>query len=53
MIEVMEKCFMKYMHCLKSVRIWSFSRQYFPAFRLNTDQKSFEYEHFSCSEIFI
>ena len=26
------------MHCLKSVRIWSYSGPYFPAFELNTDQ---------------
>ena len=27
-------------HCVKSARIWSFSSPFFPAFRLNTDQKS-------------
>ena len=27
-------------HCTKSVRIWSFSGPYFPAFELNTDQKN-------------
>ena len=36
-------------HCVKSVRIRSFSDPYFPAFRLNTDQETSEYEHVSCS----
>ena len=36
-------------HCVRSVRIWSFSGPYFPAFGLNTDQKNSEYEHFSRS----
>ena len=35
--------------CVKSVRIRSFSVPYFPAFELNTDQKYFEYPHFSRS----
>ena len=50
-----EKC-----HCMKSVRIRSFSSLYFPAFELrispysvqmweNTDPKISEYEHFSRS----
>ena len=30
-------------HCVKSVRILSFSGLYFPAFGLNTDQKNSEY----------
>ena len=33
----------------KSVRVWSFSGPYFPALRLNTDQKNSEYGHFSRS----
>ena len=33
-------------HCVKSVRIWSFSGPYVPAFGLNTDQKNSEYGHF-------
>ena len=36
-------------HCVKSVRMWSFSGLYFPAFGLNADQKNFEYGHFSRS----
>ena len=28
---------LKYSHCLKSVRSWSFSGLYFPAFGLNTE----------------
>ena len=32
---------------VKSARIQSFSGPYFPAFRLNTDQKNSEYGHFS------
>ena len=36
-------------HCVKSVRIRSFSDPYFPAFRLNTDQKTSEYESVSRS----
>ena len=38
-----------YLHCVKSVRIWNFSGQYFPAFRLNTDQHNSECAHFSWS----
>ena len=45
-------------HCIKGVRIRSYSSLYFPAFRLNTErygvsfriQSKFEYEHFLCSE---
>ena len=37
-------------HCLKSVRIWSYSDPYFPAFGLNTDQNNFEYGHFLRTE---
>ena len=55
------------MHCMKSVRIWSFSSPYFPAFGLNkrdteylsvfspnavnTDQKNSEYGQFSRSYV--
>ena len=39
-------------HCVKSVRIRSFPGWYFPTFGLNTDQKNFEYEHFSRSNNF-
>ena len=38
-------------HCVKSVRIRSFSGLYFPTFGLNTDQKNFEYGHFSRSAL--
>ena len=34
------KQFKKLMHCVKSVRIWSFSGPYFPEFGLNTDMGS-------------
>ena len=37
-------------HFVTSVRIRSFSSPYFPAFRLNTDQKNTEYGHFSCRD---
>ena len=33
-------------HCVKSVRIRSYSGPYFPPFRLNTDQNNSEYGHF-------
>ena len=36
-------------HCLKSVRIRSYSGPHFPAFRLITDQNNSEYGHFSRS----
>ena len=36
-------------HCVKSVRISSFSVPYFPTFGLNKDQKNSEYGHFSHS----
>ena len=39
-------------HYVKSVRIRSFPGWYFPTFGLNTDQKNFEYEHFSRSNNF-
>ena len=39
-----------YMHCVKSVRIRSFSGPCFPAFGLNADQKISEYGHFSPSD---
>ena len=46
------------MHCVKRVRIQSFSGPYFPAFpgpysvrmRENTDQKNFQYGHFTHSD---
>ena len=41
---------MNKIHCVKSVRIWSFSSPYFPAFGLNTDQENSEYGHFLSSE---
>ena len=34
------------LHCVKSVRIRSFSGPYFPTFGLNTDHKNSEYGHF-------
>ena len=36
-------------HCVKSVHIRSYSGPHFPAFGLNTDQKKYEYGHFSRS----
>ena len=36
-------------HCMKSVRIRSFSGPFFAAFRLNTSEKNSGYEHFSRS----
>ena len=39
-------------HCVKSVRIRSYSGPYFPAFRLNTDQENSKYGHFSQSEFY-
>ena len=39
------------LHCVKSVRIWSYSGPYFPAFRLNTDQNNSEYGHFLRSHL--
>ena len=54
-------------HCLKGIRIWSYSGPYFPTFGLNmetyfvsqysvrmrenTDQNNSEYGHFFCSEL--
>ena len=38
---------------VKSVRIWSFSGPYFPAFGLNTDQKNSEYGQFLLSGMFL
>ena len=35
--------------CVKSVRIRNFSSTYSARTRENTDQKNFEFEHFSCS----
>ena len=37
-------------HCIKSVRIRSYSGLYFRAFGLNTDQNNSEYGHFLCSD---
>ena len=37
-------------HCLKSVRIRSFSGPYSVLMLENTDQKNSEYGHFSCSD---
>ena len=37
-------------HCVKTVRIRSYSGPYFPAFGLNTDQNNSEYGHFSRSD---
>ena len=36
----------KNVHYVKSVRIWSYSGPYIPAFGLNTDQNNSEYGHF-------
>ena len=35
-----------HLHCVKSVRIRSYSGPYFPTFELNTDQNNSEYGHF-------
>ena len=35
--------------CVKSVRIWSYSGPYLPAFGLNTDQNNSEFRQFLCS----
>ena len=40
------------LHCMKSVRILSFSGPHFPAFALNADQKNSEYGHYLGSAIF-
>ena len=44
----------KSIHCVKSVRIWSYSGPYFPAFELreNMDQNNSEYGHFSRGDSF-
>ena len=34
------------MHCVKSIRIRSYSGPHFPTFGLNTDQNNYEYGHF-------
>ena len=49
MCKVVLKC--KNRHCVKSVRIRSYSGPYFPAFGINTDQNNFEYEHFLHSDM--
>ena len=41
------------MHCVKSVRIRSYSSPYFPAFGLNTDQNNSKYGHFLRSDVYI
>ena len=38
--------FLQRAHCVKSVRIRSYSGLYFPAFGMNTDQYTSEHEHF-------
>ena len=38
-------------HCMKSVRIRSYSDPHFPASGLNTDQNNSEYEHFLFSGV--
>ena len=38
-------------HCVKSVRIRSYSDPYSVQIRENTDQNNSEYRHFSCSTI--
>ena len=38
-------------HCVKSVRIRSYSGPYFPTFGLNTDQNNSAYEYFSRSVV--
>ena len=40
---------MSVVHCLKSVRIQSYSGPHFPAFGLNTNQNNSEHGHFSRS----
>ena len=39
-------------HCVKSVRIWSYSGPYFPAFRLNTERYEVSLRiQFECGKI--
>ena len=45
-IKLVKPTFLEGEHCIKGVRIRSFSGPYFPAFGLTTDQKNSEYEHF-------
>ena len=45
--EILE--YQPFLHCVKSVRIRSFSTSHFPAFGINMDQKNSEYGHFSRS----
>ena len=45
---IKKKFFLK--HCVKSVRIRSYSRPYLSAFGLNMDQNNSKYGHFSSSE---
>ena len=37
-------------HCVKSIRIWSYSGPYSVQMQENTDQNNSEYSHFSCNE---
>ena len=41
---------MNTLHCVKSVRIPSYSGPHFPSFGLNTNQNNFEYGHFLRSQ---
>ena len=34
-----------YVHCVKSLGVWSYSGPHFPAFGFNTDLNNSEYEH--------
>ena len=38
------------MHCMKNIRLWSFSAPFSVQRRENMDQKNSEYGHFSCGE---
>ena len=44
--------FTKFNHCVKNVRIRSYSGAYFLTFRLNTDQNNSSYGHLSRSECY-
>ena len=46
-----QKC-LRIPHCMKSVRIRSFSGPFFAAFGLNTGEKNSGYKHFSRSVFF-
>ena len=47
--DFLKRLLQAHFHYVKSVRIFSFSGTYFPAFVLNMDQKNSEYGHFSHS----